>query len=53
MLLLVILPFFMSYVLRTVAWQLILSDNGWVVYAAARTSACSARTGACWPPARP
>lgn len=31
MLLLVILPFFMSYVLRTVSWQLILSDNGWVV----------------------
>jgi spermidine/putrescine transport system permease protein len=30
-LLLIILPFFMSYVLRTVAWQLILSDNGWVV----------------------
>lgn len=31
MLLLVILPFFMSYVLRTVAWQLILADNGWLV----------------------
>ena len=31
LLLLVILPFFMSYVLRTVAWQLILSDDGWVV----------------------
>ncbi len=31
MLLLIILPFFMSYVLRTVAWQLILSDEGWVV----------------------
>lgn len=31
MLLLVVLPFFMSYVLRTVAWQLILADNGWVV----------------------
>jgi spermidine/putrescine transport system permease protein len=30
-LLLIILPFFVSYVLRTVAWQLILSDNGWVV----------------------
>jgi spermidine/putrescine transport system permease protein len=30
-LLLIILPFFISYVLRTVAWQLILSDNGWVV----------------------
>src|ERR1700755_3542021 len=32
MLLLVVLPFFMSYVLRTVAWQLILNDNGWVVH---------------------
>jgi spermidine/putrescine transport system permease protein len=32
MLLLVILPFFTSYVLRTVAWQLILNDNGWVVH---------------------
>jgi spermidine/putrescine transport system permease protein len=31
MLLLVVLPFFMSYVLRTVAWQLILADHGWVV----------------------
>src|SRR3954468_18397537 len=30
-LLLIILPFFMSYVLRTVAWQLILSDDGAVV----------------------
>jgi spermidine/putrescine transport system permease protein len=30
MLLLVVLPFFVSYVLRTVSWQLILSDNGWV-----------------------
>jgi spermidine/putrescine transport system permease protein len=31
MLLLIVLPFFTSYVLRTVSWQLILSDNGWVV----------------------
>jgi spermidine/putrescine transport system permease protein len=31
MLLLIVLPFFMSYVLRTVSWQLILSDNGFVV----------------------
>jgi spermidine/putrescine transport system permease protein len=30
-LLLIVLPFFVSYVLRTVAWQLILSDTGWVV----------------------
>ena len=33
MLLLIVLPFFTCYVLRTVAWQLILSDNGWVVTA--------------------
>ncbi len=31
MLLLVVLPFFTSYLVRTTAWQLILSDNGWVV----------------------
>src|SRR3954451_4224639 len=30
LLLLIVLPFFVSYVLRTVSWQLILSDNGWV-----------------------
>jgi spermidine/putrescine transport system permease protein len=32
MLLLIILPFFTSYLVRTVSWQLILSDNGWVVH---------------------
>ena len=31
MLLLIILPFFTSYLIRTVAWQTILSDNGTVV----------------------
>ncbi|MET0600709.1 MAG: ABC transporter permease [Baekduia sp.] len=31
LLLMVVLPFFVSYVLRTVSWQLILNDNGWVV----------------------
>src|SRR3954453_8961369 len=31
MLLLIILPFFVNYVLRTVSWQLILADDGWVV----------------------
>lgn len=30
-LLMTVLPFFMSQVLRTVSWQLILTDNGWVV----------------------
>ncbi len=32
MLLLVILPFFTSSLVRTVAWQTILSDDGWVVH---------------------
>jgi spermidine/putrescine transport system permease protein len=31
MLLLVILPFFTSYLVRTVSWQLILTDDGFVV----------------------
>ena len=31
MLLLIVLPFFTSYLVRTVAWQTILADNGWVV----------------------
>ena len=31
LLLLIILPFFTSYLVRTVAWQTILSDDGWVV----------------------
>jgi spermidine/putrescine transport system permease protein len=31
LLLMVVLPFFMSQVLRTVSWQLLLTDNGWVV----------------------
>jgi spermidine/putrescine transport system permease protein len=30
MLLLIILPFFTSYLMRTVAWQTILSDHAWV-----------------------
>lgn len=30
LLLLIVLPFFVSFVLRIVAWQLILADNGWV-----------------------
>jgi spermidine/putrescine transport system permease protein len=32
LLLLVVLPFFTSYLVRTVSWQLILADNGWVVH---------------------
>jgi len=32
MLLLIILPFFTSYIVRTVAWQTILADDGWLVH---------------------
>ncbi|MDO9355360.1 MAG: ABC transporter permease [Solirubrobacteraceae bacterium] len=31
LLLMIVLPFFMSQVLRTVSWQLLLTDNGWIV----------------------
>jgi spermidine/putrescine transport system permease protein len=31
LLLLIVLPFFTSYLVRTVAWQTILADDGWVV----------------------
>jgi spermidine/putrescine transport system permease protein len=33
MLTLVIAPFFTSFLIRTLAWQLILADQGWVVHA--------------------
>jgi spermidine/putrescine transport system permease protein len=33
LLLLIILPFFTSYLVRTIAWQTILADDGWVVHA--------------------
>jgi spermidine/putrescine transport system permease protein len=33
MLLLIVLPFFTSYIVRTVAWQTILADDGFVVHA--------------------
>jgi spermidine/putrescine transport system permease protein len=31
LLLLIVLPFFTSYLVRTIAWQTILADGGWVV----------------------
>src|SRR3954453_1160280 len=31
LLVLIVLPFFTSYLVRTIAWQTILSDDGWVV----------------------
>jgi spermidine/putrescine transport system permease protein len=32
LLLLIVLPFFTSYLVRTIAWQTILADDGWVVH---------------------
>ena len=53
MLLLIILPFFTSYLVRTVSWQTILSDDGWVVDAPAGRRAARATTGGCSPRAPP
>ena len=52
MLLLIILPFFMSYVLRTVSWQLILSDEGWIVERS-KTFGVLGETAGCSPRAPP
>ena len=41
LLLLVILPFFASFVIRTLTWRMILSDNGFVLRHAQGRSACS------------
>ena len=48
MLVAVIAPFFTSFLIRTLAWKTILSDNG-VLVGVLRTCTCSARTAACWP----
>ena len=46
LLLLVILPFFVTYLVRTLSWQTILADNGpW--WTCCRRSASWATTGAC------
>ena len=46
-LLLVIAPFFVTYLIRTLAWETILADNGLDRHDAPATSTCSAPTGAC------
>jgi spermidine/putrescine transport system permease protein len=33
LLVLIVLPFFTSYLVRTIAWETILADDGWVVHA--------------------
>ena len=48
MLVMVIAPFFTSFLVRTLAWKSILADNGFVVDDAARRCTCSRRTAGCW-----
>ena len=44
---LVILPFFVTFLIRTIAWKTILADDGWVVARSARSACCPARAGCC------
>ena len=45
----IVAPFFVTYLVRTLAWLNILADEGPVVGVAARASTCSARTSGCSP----
>ena len=47
---LLLLPFFVSFVLRTVSWKFILADEGIVLGAAEGRSACCRRTSTSWRP---
>ena len=49
MLVLVIAPFFTSFLVRTLSWKLILADDGFVVDTLAVRCTSSARTAGCWP----
>ena len=52
LLLLVIAPFFVTYLIRTLAWQTILADQG-LVMDVLRAIGVTARATASWPPRRP
>ena len=52
LLLFIIAPFFVTYLIRTLAWQTILSDDGTVVNVL-QSSGSSPTTGACSPPRPP
>ncbi len=49
MLVLVIAPFFTSFLVRTLAWKSILSDNGFIVETLQDAAAAARRTAGCWP----
>ena len=44
---LVILPFFVTFLIRTIAWKTILADEGWVVTASVTSECCPRRAGCC------
>ena len=50
MLVLVIAPFFTSFLVRTLSWKLILADNGFVVDTLQVAAHPRRRTAGCWPP---
>ncbi len=45
---LLLLPFLVSFVLRTISWQFLLSDNG-MLLGPLKASGCCRRTSGCWP----
>ena len=47
MLVLVIAPFFTSFLVRTLSWQLLLGDNGFLVETL-KTLQLLGPTGTCW-----
>ena len=44
LLLFIVAPFFVTYLIRTLAWETILSDNGFVVHTL-QTCTCSGPSG--------
>ena len=48
MLVLVIAPFFTSFLVRTLSWKLILADDGWIVDTLQFAAHPRRRTAGCW-----
>ena len=53
MLVLVIAPFFTSFLVRTLSWKLILADNGFIVDLLQFAAPAGPTTAGCWPPRWP
>ena len=50
---LILLPFFVSFVIRTASWKFILNDEGIRARAAQGGRPAARRTSTCWPPPPP